>query len=107
VILFVYRRKKENLLTWSRSKSSAQEDLINLNTSPQMVLLVEFIIWNGSLFNGTLAFQNEFSLPIQFGCNLSNRIWILTNVYGPCQAERKVVLLTGLLILICLTIWIG
>jgi hypothetical protein len=41
------------------------------------------IIWNGSLFTGTLAFKNEFCW------NLSKESWILTNIYGPCQEDRK------------------
>jgi exonuclease III len=47
------------------------------------------IIWNGTLFKGELAFHNEFSLSVNFKCNLSNDSWILTNIYGPCQTERK------------------
>jgi exonuclease III len=49
------------------------------------------IIWNGSLFNGELAFHNEFSLSVKFKSNLSNDSWILTNIYGPCQADRKAI----------------
>ena len=47
------------------------------------------VIWNGALFKGELAFQNEFSISIKFNCNLNNDSWILTNIYGPCQPERK------------------
>jgi hypothetical protein len=47
------------------------------------------IIWNGSLFNGELAFHNDFSISVNFKCNLSNDTWILTNIYGPCQADKK------------------
>jgi hypothetical protein len=47
------------------------------------------IILNGSLFKGEMAFHNEFSLSVKFQCNLSNDSWILTNIYGPCQSERK------------------
>lgn len=47
------------------------------------------VIWNSSLFTGTLAFQNEFSISFQFTCNISASTWILTNIYGPSQAERK------------------
>ena len=42
-----------------------------------------------SLFSGELAFQNEFSISVKFISNLSNDSWILTNIYGPCTAERK------------------
>jgi hypothetical protein len=44
---------------------------------------------------------------VQFTCNLSMNTLILTNVYGPSQAERKLILLSGSPILICLIIWIG
>jgi hypothetical protein len=51
------------------------------------------IIWNGSLFNGEIAFENEFSLSIKFTSSLSHESWILTNIYGPCVAERKAIFL--------------
>jgi exonuclease III len=51
------------------------------------------ILWNGSLFNGTIKFQNEFSLSVRFTSNLSLDSWILTNIYGPCHAERKAIFL--------------
>jgi exonuclease III len=51
------------------------------------------IIWNGSLFNREVDFQNEFSLSIKFTSNLSHDSWILTNIYGPYSAERKAIFL--------------
>jgi hypothetical protein len=51
------------------------------------------ILWNGSLFNGTIEFQNEFSLSVRFSSNLSLDSWILTNIYGPCHTERKAIFL--------------
>jgi exonuclease III len=47
------------------------------------------IIWNGNLFSGDLAFQNEFSLSVNMTNNLSNEKWIITNIYGPSQSDRK------------------
>jgi hypothetical protein len=47
------------------------------------------IIWNGNLFKGELTFQNEFSLSVKFTNNISPENWIITNIYGPCQADRK------------------
>jgi hypothetical protein len=47
------------------------------------------IIWNSSLLTGALAFQKELSISVTFTCNLSMNSWILTNVYGPSQAEGK------------------
>jgi exonuclease III len=46
-------------------------------------------IWNGSIFDGEISFSNEFYLSIKFTCKISLDSWILTNIYGPCQAERK------------------
>jgi hypothetical protein len=46
--------------------------------------------WNGALFKGELAFQNDFSLSLKFMSKLSQDDWILTNVYGPCTADRKI-----------------
>jgi hypothetical protein len=45
--------------------------------------------WNGALFKGELAFSNDFSLSTKFTGKLSKEEWILTNVYGPCEADRK------------------
>src|SRR4051812_35146628 len=47
------------------------------------------IIWNSSLFSAQLYFQNEFSISITLTSLLSNETWILTNIYGPCLAEKK------------------
>jgi hypothetical protein len=41
------------------------------------------------LFSGELAFSNEFSIFVKLTSNLSNDSWILTNIYGPFQAEKK------------------
>jgi exonuclease III len=49
------------------------------------------IIWNGNLFKGDLTFQNEFSLSVKFTNNISVDSWIITNSYGPCQADRKAI----------------
>jgi exonuclease III len=46
-------------------------------------------IWNSNIFEGEVSFTNEFSLSIKFICKASLDSWILTNIYGPCQAERK------------------
>jgi exonuclease III len=47
------------------------------------------IIWNGALFDGHIAFQNDFSISINMTSNITKQSWILTNIYGPSQAERK------------------
>jgi exonuclease III len=47
------------------------------------------IIWNGALFDGTLEFQNDFSISVKFTSNISSESSYLTNIYGPSQADRK------------------
>ena len=31
----------------------------------------------------------SLSLSVKFTCNLSSESWILTNIYGPCQADKR------------------
>jgi exonuclease III len=50
-------------------------------------------IWNSDIFEGEVSFSNEFSLSIKFTCKSSLDSWILTNIYDPCQAERKAMFL--------------
>jgi hypothetical protein len=46
-------------------------------------------IWNSNIFEGEISFTNEFSLSIKFTCKSYLDSWILTNIYGSCQAGRK------------------
>jgi hypothetical protein len=52
------------------------------------------IVWNGSKFSGSLAFQNEFSQYFELTCLLTGEQWFLTNIYAPCTAEGKLALLS-------------
>lgn len=45
--------------------------------------------WKSALFNGQLAFSNEFSMTVEFSSRHNNDSWILTNIYGPCTVEGK------------------
>lgn len=48
------------------------------------------MVWNDSIFQGQLVFQNDYAISIQFTSSHSSMdCWILTNVYGPCQPEEK------------------
>jgi exonuclease III len=47
------------------------------------------IVWNGSKFSGSLAFQNEFSQSVELTCRLTGEQWFLTNIYAPCTAEGR------------------
>jgi exonuclease III len=51
------------------------------------------IVWNGSKFSGSLAFQNEFSQYFELTCLLTGEQWFLTNIYVPCIAEGKLAFL--------------
>ena len=50
------------------------------------------IAWNDNLFTGQLEHHNDFSLTIKFTCKLSGTVWKLTNIYGPCQQDARLVL---------------
>ena len=47
-------------------------------------------IWKGALFQGETLFKNEFSLSIRFTSTQSGEQWILTNIYGPCQLDKRI-----------------
>lgn len=46
-------------------------------------------IWKSSKFTGTVSFMNEYSLSAELTSSQTGLKWILTNVYGPCEHERK------------------
>ena len=46
-------------------------------------------IWKSSVFDGSLAFMNEFGLSVHLTSTHTGANWVLTNIYGPCIAEKK------------------
>ncbi|KAG2537850.1 hypothetical protein PVAP13_9NG327119, partial [Panicum virgatum] len=46
-------------------------------------------IWKSHMFQGSLAFSNEFGISVEFTSNQNGVDWILTNIYGPCTASGK------------------
>lgn len=46
-------------------------------------------IWKSALFDGSLAFQNEYGLSVEFFSKHNNAHWVLTNVYAPCSHPAK------------------
>jgi hypothetical protein len=102
VILCVYKKQKREhfdiqyLKNFCPKKFNKFEFLPSVGASRGII-----IIWNGSLFSGEVAFQNEFYLSIKFTSSLSHESWILTNIYGPCAAKRMAIFWTGFPILIC------
>jgi exonuclease III len=47
------------------------------------------IIWKSMLFQGTLVFQNSYTISVEFFSLHENAHWILTNVYAPCTHPEK------------------
>jgi exonuclease III len=47
------------------------------------------VIWKGSRFNGAVIFQTKYAMNIEFSSNISNDVWILSNIYAPCMPEGK------------------
>ena len=47
------------------------------------------IIWNGSLFDGVVLHRSKFQITVEMKCKISNRSWVLTNVYGPTIPEER------------------
>jgi exonuclease III len=47
------------------------------------------IIWNNSIFSGTLIHRERFALSVQFTSVHLNRSWTLTNIYGPSSGPER------------------
>ena len=48
-----------------------------------------FAAWKGAFLEGTLVFQNDFSMSLELKSLFIGNYWMLTNVYAPCTAEGK------------------
>lgn len=47
------------------------------------------VIWNASLFSGTLVMANRFSVTMKFVSCISNQFFYLTSIYGPANPVDK------------------
>ena len=47
------------------------------------------VVWQGRLFRGELAFQNEFVISINFTSQLNEASWLLTTIYAPYTFHGK------------------
>ena len=47
------------------------------------------IIWKSSIFAGIEIFKNGYALLVEFTSCHDNSYWVLTNIYGPCDADGK------------------
>nr|XP_020149932.1 uncharacterized protein LOC109735140 [Aegilops tauschii subsp. strangulata] len=47
------------------------------------------VVWNSSVFDGTLLEVQQFVVVIEFVSRQNNERWTLLTVYGPCQGEAR------------------
>ena len=47
------------------------------------------VVWNSSIFDGTLLQVQQFAVVIEFVSRQNNERWTLVVVYGPCQGEAR------------------
>lgn len=47
------------------------------------------VIWNSSILRGDILDKRSYGITIQFTSAHSNKVWKLTNVYGPCAEPAR------------------
>ena len=47
------------------------------------------VSWKGVFFEGTLVFQKDFAMSVEFKSLHTGNYWMLTNIYAPCTPEGK------------------
>jgi exonuclease III len=47
------------------------------------------ILWNSSMFQGTVIEIKRFGIVISFTSNHNNAVWTLVCIYGPCQGVER------------------
>jgi len=47
------------------------------------------VAWKGVFFEGTLVFQNEFAMSLEFKSPHNGNYWLLTNIYALCTPDGK------------------
>jgi exonuclease III len=55
------------------------------------------IVWNSSLFYGTVVQTNSYAITISLLCRLDKRHIHVTNIYGPAYADQKLPFITWLM----------
>lgn len=53
-------------------------------------------IWCSSIFKGELLLQNNFVVSVVLQSTKCGSCWTLTNIYAPCQDDKKLEFLTWL-----------
>ena len=88
VMLSVCKKPKRKTLTSSSSSSSALL-LLTASVSSLGASGGILIIWKSSIFAGIEIFKNGYALLVEFTSCHDNSYWVLTNIYGPCDADGK------------------
>jgi len=47
------------------------------------------VVWNSSVFHGTLIEVQQFAVVIEFVSRQNNDKWTFVVVYGPCQGQAR------------------
>ena len=47
------------------------------------------VSWKGVFFEGTLVFQKDFAMSVEFKSLHTGNYWMLTNIYAPCTPKGK------------------
>ena len=50
---------------------------------------VALLLFGRAISSGSLIFQNQFALSLEFVSNHTNEPWVLTNIYAPCVEPSK------------------
>ena len=46
-------------------------------------------LWNGNMFDGTVIHSRKFQLTVKLICQLTARVFHVTNVYAPTAADER------------------
>ena len=88
-IVCIQETKRENfdgryLLSFCPIKLNKYDYIPSIGASGGIIT-----IWNDNLFARETLHKNEYSISIRFTSKQTGEHWILTNIYGPCQDDRR------------------
>lgn len=80
----VYKKKKAILITHKSKDLLLNAFIPSVGQSGGII-----VIWNSSVFEGTVIEQQSFSVRISMASKHSADIWTLITVYGPCDEPTR------------------
>jgi hypothetical protein len=90
VLCYVCRRQKKEYFDQKFIRGFCPRRFDNFVYSPSVGALGGIlVVWNSSVFAGTLIEVQHFGIIIKFKYVHSNQQWTMVNVYGPCQGEER------------------